>query len=626
MITQGENGVPIPFTAYNDGVLNLTGATVEVDVKRADGTTFIKVAEILDAVNGKCRFVLSSTDLSVPGTYEYQWVAYFESGNIKSIRKADFYVYESMRATSSGEVTDTPIIPFVRVTEFETVKADVEDLKLNGGGGGGSVPSNVILFEDWTDGETVTIDTSTAPTNTAPSVSSTFNLTSANDSTSISIPYSISDAQGGNMTVTLTKDGVSSTQTVQTGANTWSVGTLAVGAHTLKIKVTDSGGLSSNELTFNLTVTATETPTTNTAPSITSSYNTTSVNDSTSVSIPYTVTDAEGGSFTVTYTKDGVTSTATISAGANTWNVGTLAAGAHVLKIKVVDSGGLSSSELTFSINVTATPDTTVPVLTITPAQTFTTQMTVNMSATDSGGGTPTIYYTLDDSDPKTSGTKLTYTGPITLTETDTVKAYAVDSSNNASAVQTVTYTKIVVDPNLLASDTFDKADRTGLGTTETGQTWGTGGGLDISGGVAKHNVLSTSMASDVIDIGVSDNYEISCDINSVSGTNIWGITVRALADGTGGRTFGGLVNGATLDKVGIYGVTATFKTGVNIAGTHTFKVRVQGSNLKCYVDDVLHVDYTETDSTKLSNTRVGLWCYNNTVNTFNNFKVTKIV
>lgn len=130
MITQGENGVAIPFTAYNDGLIDLTGATVEVDVKRADGTTFIKVAEILDAVSGKCQFVLSSTDLSVPGSYEYQWIAYFENGSIKSIRKSDFYVHESLRTTSSGEVSETVLVPFVRKPEFEAVKADVEDLKL----------------------------------------------------------------------------------------------------------------------------------------------------------------------------------------------------------------------------------------------------------------------------------------------------------------------------------------------------------------------------------------------------------------------------------------------------------------------------------------------------------------
>jgi hypothetical protein len=82
--------------------------------------------------------------------------------------------------------------------------------------------------------------------------------------------------------------------------------------------------------------------------------------------------------------------------------------------------------------------DTTAPVLTITPAATFTDTQTVTMSTNEIA----TIFYTLDDSDPKISGTKLTYTTPLTLTETDTIKAYAKDTAGNESAVQTVTYTK----------------------------------------------------------------------------------------------------------------------------------------------------------------------------------------
>jgi hypothetical protein len=620
MITQGEHGVPYPFTTNNGGVLNLTGATVEVDLIKPDGTPVVKVAEILDAANGKCQFVLSSSDLSLPGTYKYQWRAYFEGGVIRSNREFDFYVYESLRATETGEISETDVIPFVRVTEFENVKADVEDLKLNGGGGG-SVPSNVILFEDWTEGETVTIDTSTTPTNTAPSVSSTFNLTSANDSTSISIPYNISDAQGGNMTVTLTKDGVATTQTVQTGTNTWNVGSLAVGSHTLKISVTDSGGLVSNELTFNLTVTATETPTTNTAPSITSSYNTTSINDSTSVSIPYTVTDAEGGSFTATYTKDGVTSTATISGGANTWNVGTLALGDHVLKIKVADSGGLTSTELTFNINVTATPDTTVPVLTITPAQTFTDQMTVNISATDSGGGTPTIYYTLDDSDPKTSGTKLTYSGPIALTETDTIKAYAVDSANNASAVQTVTYTKQVAQTGVFASDTFNRANSASLGTTDSGHTWSLlTGSFEVTNNTTKATT-GTSNAS--MEILRSDNYSVSVDVkwSAYAGidfrtkdlTNTYFIRL-----GTSGLGLFRQLAGANT-SLGSHSFTPLANSN------HTLKVTVSGSTIKVLLNGTEVISATDTDTTLINETKVGIRTFNDTVSTFDNFKVEAI-
>jgi hypothetical protein len=117
-------------------------------------------------------------------------------------------------------------------------------------------------------------------------------------------------------------------------------------------------------------------------------------------------------------------------------------------------------------VTTSAPADTTAPVLTITPAATFTDTQTVTMSANE----TATIYYTLDDTDPKTSGTKLTYTAPLTLTETDTVKAYAVDTANNESAVQTITYTKSapkqVVTSGLKVW--FDGSDGSGTQTTWT--------------------------------------------------------------------------------------------------------------------------------------------------------------
>ena len=54
--------------------------------------------------------------------------------------------------------------------------------------------------------------------------------------------------------------------------------------------------------------------------------------------------------------------------------------------------------------------------------------------------GTPTIYYTLDETDPKTSSAKKTYTAPITIQGTKTLKAYAV-AAGEETEVATHTYT-----------------------------------------------------------------------------------------------------------------------------------------------------------------------------------------
>ena len=92
-----------------------------------------------------------------------------------------------------------------------------------------------------------------------------------------------------------------------------------------------------------------------------------------------------------------------------------------------------------FAMYYTTThPET--PVLNITPATIYKTETyTVEMSAV-ALGGKPTIYYTIDGSDPVTSTTKKTYSAPLTIKGTTTVKAYAT-LNGASSAVQEVTYT-----------------------------------------------------------------------------------------------------------------------------------------------------------------------------------------
>ena len=81
-----------------------------------------------------------------------------------------------------------------------------------------------------------------------------------------------------------------------------------------------------------------------------------------------------------------------------------------------------------------------VPVLSITPSTIYKTEShTVEMSAV-ALSGKPTIYYTLDGSDPTTSATKKTYTTSFTISGTVTVKAYA-ELNGVKTATQVATYT-----------------------------------------------------------------------------------------------------------------------------------------------------------------------------------------
>lgn len=82
------------------------------------------------------------------------------------------------------------------------------------------------------------------------------------------------------------------------------------------------------------------------------------------------------------------------------------------------------------------------PTLVVTPGtSTFKDAAGIQVTMSTIGGtGTSTIYYTLDGSDPTTSSTKQTYSAPIAIKTTTTLKAYAT-AGGKASMVQTFVYT-----------------------------------------------------------------------------------------------------------------------------------------------------------------------------------------
>jgi hypothetical protein len=181
----------------------------------------------------------------------------------------------------------------------------------------------------------------------------------------------------------------------------------------------------------------------------------------------------------------------------------------YTFTVKAKDGANNTASGASVTVTTSAPTDTTAPVLTITPAATFTDTQTVNMSTNE----TATIWYTLDDSDPKTSGTKIQYASPITLTETDTIKAYAADTAGNASTVQTVTYTKQAstsIPSGAIVYDSFNRADSsTTLGVTDTGHSYQILSGSAPKFGIEGNQAKKFTGASDyvVVDSGISDGY-----------------------------------------------------------------------------------------------------------------------
>ncbi len=81
------------------------------------------------------------------------------------------------------------------------------------------------------------------------------------------------------------------------------------------------------------------------------------------------------------------------------------------------------------------------PVVNInTTDQTFTTSISISMTATDDLTASPTIRYTLDGSTPTTTST--TYTIPFNITTTTTIKAISIDGSGLLSDIKTGVFTK----------------------------------------------------------------------------------------------------------------------------------------------------------------------------------------
>jgi Pro-kumamolisin, activation domain/Chitobiase/beta-hexosaminidase C-terminal domain len=118
-----------------------------------------------------------------------------------------------------------------------------------------------------------------------------------------------------------------------------------------------------------------------------------------------------------------------------------------VLFLGIVGCAGSSSNKM----STVATP-------TFTPAAgTYSSAQTVTISDTTSGA---TIYYTTNSTTPTTSSTQ--YTGPITVSSTETIEAIAASGMTN-SAVATATYT---IQETQVATPTFNPA----AGTYGSGQ------------------------------------------------------------------------------------------------------------------------------------------------------------
>jgi photosystem II stability/assembly factor-like uncharacterized protein/5-hydroxyisourate hydrolase-like protein (transthyretin family) len=132
--------------------------------------------------------------------------------------------------------------------------------------------------------------------------------------------------------------------------------------------------------------------------------------------------------------------------GGGSWTqVNTGLLGTNVLALAIAPAASTTLYAGMYGGGVNVMQIVTPPVTTVTPpGGTFTSAQTVSITANKPA----TIYYTTTGTDPVTSLTRQTYTAPISISTTTSLKFYAVDGAGVVEPVQTAVYT--IFDPAYL--------------------------------------------------------------------------------------------------------------------------------------------------------------------------------
>ncbi|HDR7872382.1 chitobiase/beta-hexosaminidase C-terminal domain-containing protein [Bacillus mobilis] len=458
----------------NGTILPLTQAKVRVVIKKKDNTFGWLDCDVTNAENGEVGFILSSNSLAEPGVvecalyiykqdqtlvtprFQYQVeAALIPNGTVESSN--EFQALNKIIAESKALIDSAGKIGEI-VEKANDVKdlldqgsslqnvisgmqTDIAYLKLNGGGGGGTVPSNVILFEDFNGGESVIVDTGTTPPDTTPPENVT-NLRAINvTATTVTLTWA-----GSTSSDVAGYDIYKGTQYVTTvTGTTYDVGGLtALTSYTFWVKAKDRSG----NVAIGTSVSAT---TSNTAPTDTTPPVVSATPVGGTFSSVQTVTLSANEAATIYYTLDGSTPTTSSPVYSNPITISTN----KTLKYIGKDTAGNISAVQTQVYTINIPVDTTPPVITANPVGgSYSSPQTVTLSANE----TATIYYTIDGSNPTTSSP--VYSSPITISSTITLKFFGKDSAGNASTVQTVTYTitaSTLVASASVPSGTYDK-------------------------------------------------------------------------------------------------------------------------------------------------------------------------
>lgn len=418
---QHDNNI-IQLEILNDNEFpNFTSSTsFVVNFKRSDKRVF---SSIQTPTQNIIEYKLTANDMEQTGDYELT-LQIFEGDK----RITSFLVQGKITKTLSAnfEYEEKEYQPIVQQLLNEVISASGDFNSLNDrlnnmvmeGGGGGSVPSNVILFENWTSGESVTIGGTETDT-TAPVLTITAGGTFTGTKT-----ITMTTNEAATIYYTLDNSTPTANSSVYTAPLTISATT------TLKAFAKDTTGNVSAVQTIVYSLIVPE-PGDTTPPNNVTNLQVSNNTTGTSLTLSWAASSSSDVAGYDVYRGSALLTTIT----GTSYNVTGLTVNTeYTFTVKSKDTSNNVASGTSVTVT-TVYVDNVAPVLTITPSATFTGTQTVTMSTNE----TATIYYTTNGDTPTVSS--LVYSTPLTVTATTTIKAFAKDTAGNSSSVQTVIYT-----------------------------------------------------------------------------------------------------------------------------------------------------------------------------------------
>lgn len=639
---QYDNNVTLPIKILFENVpFDITGSTVLVTIKMPNLKNIVsKDVVVTNAKRGECEVILTSSDLYFAGNYYYQATVITPTGLEFSNNSQQFNVSSKLDGNLLG-VPEYEIPALLKgppgpqgpegppgdpgipgpagapglpgdvnfSLQLESVETQLEELssKIENGG---SVPSNVILFDDWVPGESVTIDTgATPPTDTTPPIV-TINPVAGTYTTTKTITLTTNETAD----IFYTIDG-----TTPTIASTKYTGPIIIDStKTIKYFAKDAAG--------NISVVQTALFTINidtTAPILTITAGGTFTGTK-------TVTMSVNETADIFYTLDGSNPTTS----SNKYATPLTISATTTLKAFARDvAGNISAIQtIVYTLDETIPSDTTPPENVTGLSVSNKTQTGLTLSWVASTSSDTASYDVLNGSTviANVTGTTYNITGLVAnTTYTFTVKAK--DTSDNIASGTSITEKTLeAVDPNIpgtiLFSDTFDRADTAIVGTSDTGQVWrqySNGNGtvtygirnnkMYMSGGTNNQNAKFRRMAKVTIP---SNNFSIEIKTNVLSGSVLgyMGIGIRVPGLDNDHLYLSRQYTGTSVAKYNLAkypagGSIINIKSGTKAVGVDDL-VKIEhysNGDIKVYINGVLDIESNDTAIAITNETIIGI-------------------